>query len=65
MRVCNHEISTNVGMSTRSLAKFRGDETAIVFGDRRITWAELEARVAKVTNALLDAGLEKGDKVRT
>jgi len=63
MRVCNHEISTNVGTSTRSLAKFRGDETAIVFGDRRVTWAEFEARVAKVTNALLDAGLEKGDKV--
>jgi acyl-CoA synthetase (AMP-forming)/AMP-acid ligase II len=50
-------------MSTRTLATFRGKETAIVFGDRRVTWAEFEARVARVTTALLDAGLEKGDKV--
>jgi acyl-CoA synthetase (AMP-forming)/AMP-acid ligase II len=63
MKVCNHEITTNVGISTRPHATFRGVEIGIVFEDRRVSWSELESRIARVTNALLDAGIQKGDKV--
>ena len=44
-------------------AKFRGTRTAFVCGDRRVTWAEFDRRVNKVTHALLHAGLQKNDKV--
>jgi acyl-CoA synthetase (AMP-forming)/AMP-acid ligase II len=46
-----------------SHAKFRGRRTAFVVGGKRVSWGEFEARVAKVANALIDAGLEKGDRV--
>jgi long-chain acyl-CoA synthetase len=44
-------------------ARFRGARTALVFGDRRVTWAEFDKRVSKVANALVAAGLQKGNKV--
>jgi long-chain acyl-CoA synthetase len=44
-------------------AKFRAKRTAFVCGDRRVTWAEFDRRVSKVANALIAAGLQKGDKV--
>jgi acyl-CoA synthetase (AMP-forming)/AMP-acid ligase II len=44
-------------------AKFRSARTAFVCGDRRVTWAEFGKRVNRVANALLEAGLTKGDKV--
>jgi acyl-CoA synthetase (AMP-forming)/AMP-acid ligase II len=46
-----------------SHAKFRGRRTAFVIGDRRVNWRDFEARVARVANALIEAGLEKGDRV--
>jgi acyl-CoA synthetase (AMP-forming)/AMP-acid ligase II len=57
------EIARNISIPVLSHARFRGDRTAFVLGDRRVSWGEFEARVAKVANALIDAGLEKGDKV--
>jgi long-chain acyl-CoA synthetase len=36
---------------------------ALVCGDRRITWAELDDRVTRVARALVALGVSKGDKV--
>ncbi|CAM3112823.1 long-chain-fatty-acid--CoA ligase [Prescottella defluvii] len=41
----------------------RGDLTAIVFGDRRITWAQLQQRVVAVSAALAERGVGRGDRV--
>ncbi|MFO7964762.1 MAG: AMP-binding protein [Desulfobacterales bacterium] len=38
-------------------------KTAIIFQDKRYTWAEFNARVNQLAHALLDAGIEKGDVV--
>ncbi|MBA3950337.1 MAG: AMP-binding protein [Rubrobacter sp.] len=39
------------------------DKTAVVYGDRRYTYGELEERVNRLASRLKDAGLEKGDRV--
>lgn len=39
------------------------DEPAVIFGERRLTWRELDERANRVANAMLDMGLQKGDKV--
>src|SRR5438046_9625847 len=39
------------------------DKPATVQGDRRHTWAELDRRADGVARALLDAGVERQDKV--
>ena len=57
------ESAINISFAVWSHAKFRGRRTAFVVGDRRISWRDFDARVSKVANALIEAGLEKGDKV--
>jgi long-chain acyl-CoA synthetase len=44
-------------------AKFRGNNTAFVCGESRITWKEFDKYANKVANALIQAGLKKGEKV--
>jgi len=34
-----------------------------VFGDRRVSWGEFDHRVNRVANALLESGLDNGDRV--
>lgn len=46
-------------------ARFRGEQTALVFGEQRLGFAALESRVNQLANGWLDAGLAKGDKVAT
>ena len=46
-------------------ARYTPRKTATVCGDRRLTFAELNAEVNRLANALLDLGLRKGDKVAT
>jgi acyl-CoA synthetase (AMP-forming)/AMP-acid ligase II len=41
------------------------NKTALVFGDRRVSWGEMNAGINRVANRLLAAGLAKGDKVAT
>ena len=41
------------------------NKTALVFGDRRVCWGEMNRGVNRVANRLLSAGLERGDKVAT
>jgi acyl-CoA synthetase (AMP-forming)/AMP-acid ligase II len=57
------EQTINISHAVWSHAKFRNRRTAFVIDGRRISWGEFEARVSKVANALIDAGLQKGDRV--
>ena len=43
----------------------RPDHLAVVFGDDRLTFRQFNARVNRLANALLAAGLAKGDKIAT
>ena len=40
-----------------------GEQTALIFEDRRFTFAEQAARMARLANALLGKGLRKQDRV--
>jgi long-chain acyl-CoA synthetase len=44
-------------------AKFRGTHTAFVCNDQRVNWKEFNQQTNRVANALIKAGLKKGDKV--
>ncbi len=44
-------------------AKYRSTSTAFICADQHVSWADFDKRVSKVANALLAAGLQKGDKV--
>jgi long-chain acyl-CoA synthetase len=44
-------------------ANARPNKTAFICGDRQVHWAEFEARVSRLHDALIKAGLKKGDKV--
>jgi fatty-acyl-CoA synthase/long-chain acyl-CoA synthetase len=39
------------------------NDTAVIFGEKRISWHELDDRANRVANAFLDMGLSKGDKI--
>src|SRR5437667_105256 len=41
------------------------DHTALVFGERRVSWGEMNHGINRVANRLLAAGVGKGDKVAT
>src|SRR6266852_4497873 len=47
----------------RNLREGRGDKTAIIFGNRSITYAEVAADVSRVGNALLSLGLQEEQRV--
>lgn len=53
----------NVGSLLPWHARFHPDHPAIVCGDERLTFAQLEKKVNKLANALLHMGLKKGDKL--
>lgn len=44
-------------------ARVHAQRTAVICGNERLTWRELETRTSRVANALHDLGLRKGDKV--
>ncbi|NIJ36093.1 acyl-CoA synthetase (AMP-forming)/AMP-acid ligase II [Sphingopyxis panaciterrae] len=44
-------------------ARVRGQATAVKFGDRETSFAELDARANRVANALIAAGVAPGDRV--
>jgi acyl-CoA synthetase (AMP-forming)/AMP-acid ligase II len=43
--------------------RWRGERTALVEGERRLTWAEFERETARVANGLQTLGLAAGDRV--
>jgi len=55
----------NIGTLLPSHARYRPDRLAVVFEDQRLTWRQFGARVNRLANALLAAGLGKGDKLAT
>ena len=46
-------------------AQFRAENTCLVFGDRRLSFQDFNGAVNRLANALLGAGLVKGDKFAT
>lgn len=44
-------------------ARFHTNRIAVVCGDERLTWREVDERTNRVANALRAEGLDKGDKV--
>ena len=55
----------NIGSLLIRHARFRGEHTALVVGGRRWSYRQLNAYVNRFANALLAAGLGKGDKLTT
>jgi fatty-acyl-CoA synthase len=53
---------TPVSFLKRSAYMFP-EKTAVVYGERRYTYAELEGRVNRLASRLRDTGLRKGDRV--
>jgi long-chain acyl-CoA synthetase len=50
------------GLLEDSVQKY-ADRTAIVFGDTRLTYAQVDAAANQVANLLVERGIEPGDKV--
>ena len=55
----------SIGSLFRRHAIYRPDHTAVVFGDKRLTYREFNAEINRLANALMDLGIRKGDKVAT
>jgi acyl-CoA synthetase (AMP-forming)/AMP-acid ligase II len=55
----------NVGSLLPRHARFRGDHTALVVGDQQLSYLQFNSYVNRLANALLAAGLSKGDKLAT
>ncbi|MFM9969623.1 MAG: class I adenylate-forming enzyme family protein [Burkholderiales bacterium] len=52
-----------IGDTLTANAKARPDATALIFGERRLTWRELNAGANRVSNAMLKLGARPGDRV--
>lgn len=52
-----------VGQFLAKRALLSPDKVAVVFGDTRLTYAEMDARVNRIANALLELGVGRGDRV--
>lgn len=44
-------------------AEYLPDKIALICGDQRLTYAEMEARANRLANAMLDHGVKRGDRV--
>ena len=55
----------NLGNLLGRHAIYKPDKLAVVFEDKRLTFAEYNRSVNRLANALLDMGVKKGDKIAT
>jgi acyl-CoA synthetase (AMP-forming)/AMP-acid ligase II len=55
----------NLGSLFSRHAQYRPDRLAVVFEDRRLTWSEFNKQINRLANALVNLGIQKGDKVTT
>jgi len=58
----NYENLTPLSFLRRAAFVF-GDKTAVIYGDRHYTWKEFFSRVNRLSSALKNIGIKKGDKV--
>ncbi len=60
-------MKNNLGLLVSKRAMLRPDQDAVVdiASQRRLTYSELDARCNRLANALVDGGLETGDRVAT
>ncbi|KMY68049.1 acyl-CoA synthetase [Desulfocarbo indianensis] len=58
----NYEVLSPVTFLKRS-AQVYPDKEAVIYGDKRCTYAQFQQRVYRLANALLGLGIGKGDKV--
>jgi acyl-CoA synthetase (AMP-forming)/AMP-acid ligase II len=55
----------NIGSLLSRHARYRPDHLAVVFEDQRLTWLEFNKQINRLANALVNLGIQKGDKVTT
>ena len=55
----------NLGSLFSHHARYRPDHLAVVFEDQRLTWSEFNSQINRLANALVNLGIQKGDKVTT
>jgi fatty-acyl-CoA synthase len=55
--------STNVGSLFRETARQNSDSIALIEGDRKLSYADLNTRVNQLAHAMLDQGVKQGDCV--
>ena len=55
----------NIGSLLPRNARYRGEHEAFVIGEQRLNFHELNSRVNLAANALLAAGIRKGEKMAT
>jgi acyl-CoA synthetase (AMP-forming)/AMP-acid ligase II len=60
---CFAERPPNIDAMFRASVARRGERTAVVLGEERISFAELDRRVEAVAAGLISAGLRQGDRV--
>lgn len=53
----------NIGVHLKRTATYHSNRTAIIYGDKRITYQQLNERMNRLGNGLLKLGLKKGDRV--
>ena len=53
----------NLKLMLEETARQHGSKAAIILGEQRLSYAELDATSNKVANALIKLGVEKGDRV--
>lgn len=56
-------LSENWATLWEALASAQPDHVAVVVGDRRLTWRELDARASRLAGVLTDGGVAVGDSV--
>ncbi len=54
---------TSVGDLVARNARNFPNDVGLIFGEKRLTWKELDARAKAFANSLLELGLERGDRV--
>jgi long-chain acyl-CoA synthetase len=55
----------NIGTLLPRHATYRPNQTAVLFKDHHLTYRQLNGRVNRIANALVQLGLQKGDKLAT
>ena len=55
----------NIGSLLSRHAQYQPDKPALVFEETRLTYKEYNQNVNRLANALLDMGIQKGDKIST